>query len=184
MDDIGHNSQDDIIFVQQIRNDHPVTIDLCNDTFVETRHSTPVVPTRRRRNPIGTVVVASELVLPPQRPRLLSDPVPEKPPVKTLLDTSAESSQNSSLPLKCAICLESSLKNQPVSTFCGHVFCKSCIEQVKFDGFSRCTMKFKAYLWFTVHSLNSSMPHVQKEVNIEEHSSFISELTAGHVRTI
>lgn len=32
-------------------------------------------------------------------------------------------------PLKCAVCLESPLGNNPSSTTCGHVFCAECIRQ-------------------------------------------------------
>lgn len=124
------SQDDDIIFVQQIRNDNPVTIDLCSDSFVGILHSTPNPRRRRHRatSDLGAVVVDTDEI-PTRRPRFESHLLAQVTAAAASNDSQNASTMNSSAPIKCAICLESAIKRQPVSTFCGHVFCKSCIEQ-------------------------------------------------------
>lgn len=106
------NDDDDIVFVGQILNDNPVVIDLCDLSPI---HTTPlrrqgrsmsrgVRNTYRSRSPISSEIVDLSSY----------SPVTE-PPI-----------------LKCPICLEICIKNQPTSTSCGHIFCKGCITQCIF----------------------------------------------------
>ncbi|XP_036344980.1 hybrid signal transduction histidine kinase A-like isoform X1 [Rhagoletis pomonella] len=53
--------------------------------------------------------------------------------VTTNNSTSSNNNNNNNnsgrAPLMCAVCMESSINNQPTSTKCGHVFCANCIRQ-------------------------------------------------------
>uniref|UniRef100_A0A336MXA4 CSON008995 protein n=1 Tax=Culicoides sonorensis TaxID=179676 RepID=A0A336MXA4_CULSO len=146
---------DDVVFVQQVRNDNPIVIDLSNtldDGFAVPSSSTPLIPSRRRRRNQEPIDI-EDGPTPPQRPRIPnifenlyqeiqirfgpSNPTPQmsfpKTPVPSTSTTSHDdeslnSTQSEPIDFKCAICLSNPRNRQPVSTFCGHIYCKSCIE--------------------------------------------------------
>lgn len=93
-------------------------------------HSTPFPSGQRRRNraQMGAVMIDTDEI--PER-RLHLETEPTKPPATENKMNESLSQHNSSLPLKCPICLDSAIKREPMSTHCGHVFCKICIEQVR-----------------------------------------------------
>jgi hypothetical protein len=54
--------------------------------------------------------------------------------------------------LMCPICLDSVRKNNPHSTTCGHIFCKSCIKQVIATS-QRCPMCKKTLYLAQIHPI-------------------------------
>lgn len=54
---------------------------------------------------------------------------PKTPAARTVsFDDSLNASQLSGFKISCPICLESVKERDPISTMCGHVFCKACIQ--------------------------------------------------------
>lgn len=105
-------SQDDIIFVQQSQNNDLVTIDLCNESTVGVMSAN----TQKSTTAAGVAVE-----VPTTSKNSKNDSNKE---------TKRKTKGLESKPiLDCAICLESVIKREPVSTICGHIFCKSCIEE-------------------------------------------------------
>lgn len=133
LDDSIVDHQNDVIFVQESNNTNPITIDLCNDE--PPVHSSPQQNRRRRRrrsngpnrdrsrSPMGRVIIdethnQDDVVSINE----VTDTVEQSP-------NNSESQSNTSQLLKCAICFDTYVRRQPVTTNCGHIFCKACIEQ-------------------------------------------------------
>lgn len=54
---------------------------------------------------------------------------PKPPSARAMsFDDSLNASQLSAIKINCPICLESVKERDPISTMCGHVFCKACIQ--------------------------------------------------------
>lgn len=90
--------------------------------------SPEAVRRRRRRRGSDTVrAVVDPYPRPTGRSPINQLPTPPRPtPQRLNLD---ESQDEGGTRISCPICLESIIKREPVSTNCGHLFCKNCIQQ-------------------------------------------------------
>lgn len=149
---------DDVILIPQ----HIEVIDLCTqvnparhfqvplaqDEIIEIQDSPmPVISSPRpRRMPIAESVRS--------RLRHHSHTSPYNAPLSNAntrrnLDISFEShndSQTESIRINCPICLESVIKREPVSTNCGHIFCKSCLVTSIQTSVRKCPMCKKSFV--------------------------------------
>lgn len=81
-------------------------------------------PSRGRRNNNRAAPYVS-----PVTPATAKTSTPKPPAARALsLDDSFNASQLSAIKINCPICLESVKEREPISTMCGHVFCKACIQ--------------------------------------------------------
>lgn len=108
---------DDVIFIPEVIE----TIDLCGD---DDDNSSQV---RLVNNPM--LQPPQQYQLPPLQNNIKGE-IPRTAPSQhpsTSKKTEAED-DTVSVKLPCAICFESIVNRNPVSTFCGHLFCKKCIQ--------------------------------------------------------
>jgi hypothetical protein len=122
---VGNEEDDDVILIQP----HIETIDLC----------TQVAPAFRIPNnevievedsPVTQGNVAGPMRNSRGRARAAASPyvVPAPKTSKQLdFNDSMDESATQAVKIHCPICLESIVGRQPVSTICGHLFCKKCL---------------------------------------------------------
>lgn len=64
---------------------------------------------------------------PYQRRNIPNTSTPKRAALNFSCDDSQNDSQTQKIKVSCPICLESAISREPVSTRCGHIFCKACI---------------------------------------------------------
>lgn len=113
--DLSHDDDDCILMVEEVE-----TIDLCN-------LSQDLL--RQFRNPVhNEVIVVQDSPVTRQTSAKRAAKSPNEVAGQLSLEAKPDDNANS-VEINCPICLESVFKRDPVSTVCGHVFCKHCITE-------------------------------------------------------
>ena len=128
---------DDIIMVPQ----YIETIDLCTQILTPQPFRHPVAPNEVIEIQDSPATQVQNHTGPSHVPRSRSArhspyPVPKRTRIE--LDESVDE-PTQSVKISCPICLESIIGRQPVSTICGHLFCKNCI-QLALKSVKKCPM--------------------------------------------
>ena len=160
---------DDVILIPQ----HIETIDLCTQMLPSPRRFRhPVAPNevieiqdspltqQRIAMPLHSRLESSRNIR--TRNNLRSDAVPYRfqnasaQPTRLSLNDSQNDSQNGNhmaIKINCPVCMDSVLDKQPVSTACGHIFCKQCITVVTMKKAAKCPMCNRTMKKGSVHDI-------------------------------
>jgi len=123
---------DDVEIIEQ----HVEVIDLCTQApvgpprafntneIIEVADS-PAINPRRNRRAIGPANRATPYAIPTTSPPTSS--ARRRLNAAHGLNDSQNQSQTERIALTCPVCLESIVKRTPVSTTCGHLFCRACL---------------------------------------------------------
>ncbi|CRL07389.1 CLUMA_CG020363, isoform A [Clunio marinus] len=123
------DEDDDVILIPQ----HIETIDLCDQTLQSHQlalndNSVIVIPDSQdmkpgpsRRRPRNIALGNDAIVLVNDELKTVSK--------RLNFDDSHEEISNKKAKITCPICFESVVDRKPVSTICGHLFCRSCLEE-------------------------------------------------------